>query len=99
MPRISFSARLVITATGGYGNLTAFGHRSRPDDCDIINNMLKGLYTRVVGDPNDKLIARLRPIVEKINRMADTFQALSDEQLRAKTTEFRKRLAGGESLD
>src|SRR5947209_6392570 len=61
--------------------------------------MLKGLYQKVTGDPNERLIARLRPIVAEINTLAQEYEALSDEALRAKTGEFKQRLSEGESLD
>src|SRR5438874_280432 len=61
--------------------------------------MLKGLYQKVTGDPNERLITRLRPIVAEINELAPEYEALSDDALRAKTGEFKQRLADGESLD
>jgi preprotein translocase subunit SecA len=50
-------------------------------------------------DSNEKVIKRFEPVVEEINSLESQFQSLSDEQLRSKTDEFRKRLAGGEELD
>ena len=41
---------------------------------------------------------RLRPLVAQINALEPSIQALSDEAFREKTAEFRKRLAGGETL-
>ncbi|MBO9339469.1 MAG: preprotein translocase subunit SecA, partial [Chloroflexus sp.] len=54
---------------------------------------------RLLGDSNEKELRRLQPIVDEINRLAPAFAALSDAELRAKTDEFRKRLADGETLD
>ena len=54
--------------------------------------MLKNLYTKITGDPNEKEIKRLTPVVEKINALESEWQKLSDAQLRAKTDEFRARL-------
>ncbi|GKY86417.1 preprotein translocase subunit SecA [Sinisalibacter aestuarii] len=54
---------------------------------------------KVFGTPNDRKIKATRPIIEKINALEDEFKALSDEGLIAKTEEFRKRVAEGESLD
>jgi preprotein translocase subunit SecA len=54
---------------------------------------------RLFGNPNDREIARLQKVVERINALERTYEALSDDALRAKTTEFRRRLARGESLD
>ncbi len=50
------------------------------------------ILTKIFGDPNEKVIMSLRPIVEKINKLEAEFEKLSDEELRAKTEEFRKRL-------
>ena len=48
---------------------------------------------------NEREIARVRPLVDAINAHDAAVTALSDEALRAKTDEFRNRLAGGEALD
>ncbi len=61
--------------------------------------MLKSLYTKVTGDPNERLIARLRPIVAEINELAPEYEALSDDALRAKTDEFKANLKDGDLLD
>jgi preprotein translocase subunit SecA len=61
--------------------------------------MFKNLITKIIGSDSDKALARLAPMVEKCARLEPTLQALSDEALRAKTTEFKQRLAAGESLD
>src|SRR5512143_1780658 len=61
--------------------------------------MLKNLMTKVVGDPNDRVLAKLWPIVEKINGLEPGLQSLSDEQLRGRTVEFKARIARGETLD
>jgi preprotein translocase subunit SecA len=54
--------------------------------------MLKNLYTKLTGDPNEKEIKRLTPVVDEINQLEPTIQKLSDAQLRAKTDEFKARL-------
>ena len=54
---------------------------------------------KVFGTPNDRKIKSVRPLVEKINALEPAFRALDDEGLRTKTTEFRERLAKGETLD
>ncbi len=54
--------------------------------------MLKNLYTKLTGDPNEKEIKRLTPVVEQINHLEPEIQKLSDAQLRAKTEEFKARL-------
>ncbi|MCV5233011.1 hypothetical protein OFC56_38220, partial [Escherichia coli] len=47
----------------------------------------------------DRTLRRLRKIVKEINNYEPTFEALSDEELKAKTVEFRERLEQGETLD
>ena len=60
---------------------------------------LRGLFKKIVGDSNQREIARLQKVVEHINTdLEPEFEGLSDAQLRAKTGEFRQRLADGESL-
>ena len=54
---------------------------------------------KIIGDPNDKILKRLGPVREAVNRLEPQFQRLSDEELKAKTDEFRQRLGGRESLD
>src|SRR4051794_31426062 len=54
---------------------------------------------RLFGNSNERQIRRMRPIVGEINALEPSFIALSDEQLRDKTAEFRQRLTEGESLD
>ncbi|MCK4451839.1 MAG: preprotein translocase subunit SecA, partial [Anaerolineae bacterium] len=61
--------------------------------------MLRGLFKKVVGDSNQREIARLQKVVERINALEPEFEALDGAQLRAKTDEFRQRLAQGKTLD
>src|SRR5487761_334863 len=61
--------------------------------------MFKGIVGKVIGDPNAKEVKRLQPIVNAINALEPEMEALSDAELRAKTDEFRQRLADGETLD
>jgi preprotein translocase subunit SecA len=60
--------------------------------------MLGTLLAKVIGTQNERELKRLRPLVDQVNEFEPAFQALSDEQLRAKTAEFRDRLAKGETL-
>lgn len=53
----------------------------------------------IFGTYSEREIKRLKPIINKINSFSDTTAQLTDEQLRDKTQEFRKRLNNGESLD
>jgi preprotein translocase subunit SecA len=61
--------------------------------------MITKLLTKVIGSRNDRTLRRLRKIVKEINNYEPTFEALSDEELKEKTVEFRERLDKGESLD
>ena len=58
-----------------------------------------GIVKRIFGSENDKIIKRLSKKVDEINALEPTILPLSDEELRAKTTEFRARMAKGESHD
>ncbi len=61
--------------------------------------MITKLLTKIVGSRNDRTLRRLRKIVKQINNYEPTFEALSDEELKAKTVEFRQRYEQGETLD
>ena len=61
----------------------------------MISNSLKKLF----GTRNDRELRRMGKVVKQINAFTDEIKALSNEQLAAKTAEFKQRLAGGESLD
>ncbi len=61
--------------------------------------MISGLLKKIFGSRNDRLIKQYSQTVKRINTLEPAMQALSDEQLRAKTDEFRQRHANGESLD
>jgi preprotein translocase subunit SecA len=61
--------------------------------------MLNALLTRVFGSRNDRLIKQMGKAVAQINAFEPAIKELSDDQLAAKTGEFRQRLADGTSLD
>jgi len=61
--------------------------------------MLIKLLTKVFGSSNDRTLRRMRKSVEQINKMEPDFEKLSDDELKAKTVEFRARLEKGEELD
>ncbi len=61
--------------------------------------MISGLLKKIFGSRNDRLIKQYSQTVKRINAFEPALQALTDEQLRAKTDEFRQRHANGESLD
>jgi preprotein translocase subunit SecA len=58
-----------------------------------------GIFTKILGDPNEKELKRIRPIVEQINSLEDDMRELSDEELRGMTGEFRRELDNGAALD
>jgi len=61
--------------------------------------MATNFLTKIFGSRNDRLIKQYRKTVALINGLEADYEALSDEQLRAKTDEFRARVEQGESLD
>ncbi|RMG70752.1 MAG: preprotein translocase subunit SecA [Chloroflexi bacterium] len=61
--------------------------------------MLKSIVKMVLGDPVERALAKYREVVEKINALEPDMKALSDDELANKTTEFKARLAAGETLD
>jgi len=61
--------------------------------------MFKSIAKALGGDPQKREIDRVTPLVEQINQLEPEFEALSPEELRAKTAQFRQRLAEGETLD
>jgi preprotein translocase subunit SecA len=61
--------------------------------------MISFLLKRFAGRHYKKFLESCRPIVIRINELDKEYQALSDEQLRAKTDEFRERVKNGETLD
>ncbi|HDP36545.1 MAG TPA: preprotein translocase subunit SecA [Candidatus Atribacteria bacterium] len=54
---------------------------------------------KIFGDPNEKELKKLQPVVEKINSYEPDISKLNDEELKNKTPEFRERLNKGEALD
>ncbi|MFQ5546990.1 MAG: preprotein translocase subunit SecA [Woeseia sp.] len=60
---------------------------------------MANFLTRIFGSRNQRLLRRYGRVVAKINALEEGIQSLGDEQLRARTQEFRTRYADGESLD
>ncbi|MGN8896869.1 preprotein translocase subunit SecA [Flavonifractor sp. HCP28S3_F3] len=58
-----------------------------------------GLLKKLFGTSSEKEIKAIKPLVDKIEALDGEYSALTDEQLKAKTPEFKERLAKGESLD
>ncbi len=61
--------------------------------------MLNSFLTRIFGSRNERVLRQLGKTVAQINALEPTMQALSDDELRGKTDEFRQRLAAGAALD
>ncbi len=61
--------------------------------------MITSLARKFFGSHNDRILAAQVPTIERINALEPQFKVLSDQGLRAKTDEFRARLAKGETLD
>ncbi|AMM23829.1 preprotein translocase subunit SecA [Variovorax sp. PAMC 28711] len=61
--------------------------------------MANNFLTQIFGSRNDRLLKQYRKTVDRINAMEPDFEKLSDDALRAKTVEFKERVARGESLD
>ena len=58
-----------------------------------------GLMKKLFGDYSSRELKSIYPIVDKIEALGDEYKAMSDEQLRGKTAEFKERLRNGETLD
>ncbi len=61
--------------------------------------MASNILTKIFGSRNDRLLKTYRKTVERINALETQYETLSDDQLRAKTQEFKDRVAAGEDLD
>jgi len=61
--------------------------------------MIGKLVKKIVGSKNDRDLKKLQPFVDQVNALEAEVSALSDEELKAKTDEFRHRLDSGENLD
>ena len=61
--------------------------------------MATNFLTQIFGSRNDRLLKQYRKTVERINALEPEFEKLSDDALRAKTQEFKDRIAKGETLD
>jgi preprotein translocase subunit SecA len=61
--------------------------------------MLVSIFKKIFGTRNDRLLKKLRKVVNQINAQEPAMEALSDEELKAKTDEFKQRIADGAALD
>ena len=58
-----------------------------------------GIFTKIFGSYSDRELKRITPIADKIEALSEEYSALSDEELKAKTAQFKERLSQGETLD
>ncbi len=58
-----------------------------------------GLFSKIFGTYSQRQIKKIKPTVDKIEALSDEYSAMTDAQLRAKTDEFKERLANGQTLD
>ncbi len=61
--------------------------------------LIDAILSKIFGTKHEREIKRILPLVDRINALEPTMEALSDEELAAKTQEFRQRLTNGETLD
>ena len=61
--------------------------------------MITFILKKIFGTKSERDLRRMRPLIRKINEIEESYQSLTDEQLQAKTAEFKERLAKGETLD
>ncbi len=61
--------------------------------------MFNTVIKKVIGTKNERVLKKLQPLVEEINALEPTLEKLNDNELKAKTGEFRERIEKGESLD
>ena len=57
------------------------------------------IFRKLLGNTNEGELKKIRPIVDRINALEPEMQKLTDEEMRAKTAEYKRRVQGGESLD
>ncbi len=59
---------------------------------------MKWILKKIIGSKNERDIKKMRPLVEKINELDESFKSLSDEELQNKTIDFKNRIKNGASL-
>ena len=58
-----------------------------------------GIFSKIFGSYSEKEVKRIIPIVDKIETFDESMQALSDDEIKGKTEEFKRRFQNGETLD
>ena len=61
--------------------------------------MVFKLFTKIFGSNNDRILKKIQPLIDRINALETDMQALSDEDMPAKTEEFKTRFSQGETLN
>ena len=61
--------------------------------------MIQNVLTKVFGSKNERVLKQIKPLINRINELEKSIQALDDPSLAAKTVEFKERLAKNEPLD
>ena len=61
--------------------------------------MMQKILSKIFGTSHEREMKRIQPVVDQINKLEPQMQALSDNQLKGKTEEFKKRLQNGETVD
>ena len=69
------------------------------EESELISEMIGTVLKKIFGSQNERNLKRIVPLVDEVNAFEPAIEKLSDEQLRAKTGEFRQRLANEEPLD
>ena len=59
----------------------------------------KGVFSKLFGSRSDRELKKINPIADKVDALEDEYRRLSDDELKAKTNEFKERLSKGETLD
>ncbi len=60
---------------------------------------IMSFFGNIFGDQSSKVLKEIKPLVDKINALEGAISALSNDELKAKTTEFKERIKNGETLD
>jgi preprotein translocase subunit SecA len=64
-----------------------------------VSEVFTTVIKKVIGTKNERVLKKLQPLVEEINSLEPTLEKLNDNELKAKTGEFKERIEKGESLD
>src|SRR5947208_481154 len=91
---------IIILLELAYLNVRSFVHavaftRAFPLNSSMLDTLLK----KFIGSTTDRELKKIQPLVQKINDLEPQVSSLTDEQLKAKTAEFKQRFENGESLE